>query len=59
MEKRKNWDASYPATERAGNWGFALYTPDGKPKDNDLECQSCHIPLDGQEYLFSFHELIK
>ena len=37
MEKRSDWGADYPAELRAGDWGFALYTPDGQPKENNLE----------------------
>ena len=57
MEKRGDWSADFPADERAGDWGFALYTPEGKPKDNDLECATCHNPLSNQNYMFTFPKL--
>lgn len=57
MEKRSNWDEAYSADERAGNWGFALYDPAGNPKDNDLDCASCHKPLANQDYMFTFPKL--
>lgn len=58
MEKRDSWDADYPEDEQAGNWGFALYGPDGSPMSNDLACAQCHIPLDDQDYLFTQKALI-
>lgn len=57
MEKRSDWDEAYSADERAGNWGFALYDPAGNPKDNDLDCASCHTPLANQDYMFTFPKL--
>ncbi len=57
MEKRSDWGNAYPASERAGDWGFAIYTSDGKPKDNDLDCAGCHQPLSDTGYLFSFSKL--
>lgn len=57
MEKRSDWDESFPAEERAGNWGFALYDPSGMPKDNDLNCVSCHKPLSNQDFVISFPKL--
>lgn len=57
MEKQSDWSADYTATERAGGWGFALYKPDGSPKENKLDCASCHLPLTGQDYLFSHYSL--
>lgn len=57
MEKKDTWPASYPKDERAGNWGFALYTPDGTPLSNELNCAQCHTPLTNQDYLFSYQKL--
>ena len=59
MEKRSNWDNAFPADDRAGNWGFALYTPDGKPKQNDLDCASCHRPLGNQDFMFTHQKLVE
>jgi len=56
MEKQQ-WGEEYAPEKRAGDWGFALYTPDGSAKANDLNCASCHIPLKAQDYLFSFEQL--
>lgn len=57
MEKRSDWGADYAAVERAGNWGFALYDTKGMPKENDLVCASCHIPLTSTDHLYTFPKL--
>lgn len=58
MENRSDWDAAFPAEHRAGNWGFALYNPDGSVKSNELNCAQCHIPLQAQDYLFTYQKLV-
>ena len=58
MEKQDEWDADFPAEDRTGNWGFALYEPDGTIKNNDLNCVGCHTPLSGQDYLFTYQRLV-
>lgn len=58
MEKRNDWDGAFKADDRSGNWGFALYDPEGKAKDNDLTCAQCHNPLQKQDNLFSFQKLV-
>ena len=59
MEKRSDWSAEFSADERAGGWGFAIYKPDGTPKENDLDCASCHKPMPDNDYMFSFSSLTK
>ena len=58
-ERRDNWDDAYPAENRVGNWGFALYGPDGQPKANDLQCVVCHTPLAHQDFIFSHPHVVK
>ncbi|UJP04461.1 MAG: cytochrome P460 family protein [Nitrosomonas sp.] len=58
MEKRADWDAAFPTEHRSGDWGFALYNPDGSVKSNELSCAQCHTPLQGQDYLFTYQKLI-
>lgn len=58
MENRDDWDESFSADERTGNWGFALYEPDGSKKSNDLNCVQCHTPLSGQDFLFTYDRLV-
>jgi hypothetical protein len=53
MEKRSNWDASFDAANRSGDWGFAIYNTDGTVKANDLDCATCHVPLVDSDHLFS------
>lgn len=58
MEKKNDWDSTYKTNDRSGNWGFALYDPEGKVKDNDLNCAQCHTPLQKQDSLFTFQKLV-
>ena len=58
MENRNNWDASFPKENRTGDWGFAVYNPDGTAKSNDLNCVQCHTPLQAQDYLFTYQKLV-
>lgn len=58
MENRDNWDKSFPQENRTGNWGFAVYNPDGTERSNDLNCVQCHTPLDAQDYLFTYQRLV-
>ena len=59
MEKRDNWESGFASEHRAGNWGFAIYNTDGSVKDNNLDCASCHIPLENQGYMFSHSSLVE
>lgn len=53
MEHRSEWPAEMPASERSGNWGYALYTPKGEPLENDLDCAGCHWQLRRVNYMFT------
>jgi len=53
MEYRSEWPEEMPANERSGNWGYALYDADGKPKANDLDCAGCHWQLRRVNYMFT------
>lgn len=57
MEKRIDWNNDFSSNERAGDWGFALYNTNGTPKDNQLDCATCHQPLGNQDYRFSHGSL--
>ena len=59
MERRSSWDAAYPEDARVGDWGFAIYNPDGTPKSNDLNCPVCHTPFKEQDYLYTYKPLIE
>jgi hypothetical protein len=58
MERRDAWPADYATGDRVGTWGFAIFNPDGSPKQNDLACVTCHTPLEKQDYLFSHQKLV-
>lgn len=53
MEYRSEWPAEMPESERAGNWGFALYSPNGEAKENELDCAGCHWQLRRVNYMFT------
>jgi hypothetical protein len=59
MEKRSDWEGSIAANERAGDWGFAIYNTDGTPKENSLDCATCHTPMPESDYLFSHSRLVE
>ena len=53
MEYRSEWPQEMDEKERAGNWGFAMYSPEGKPMTNEQNCVACHWQLRRVNYLFS------
>lgn len=61
MEKRTGWGAEYPADLRNGEWEYARFGPDGAPSPNVNynACFQCHKPKNGQDYVFSYPQLVK
>jgi hypothetical protein len=60
MEKQAGWGAQFPEELRNGDWDFAIFSPDGKPLDKDLNaCRSCHAPLQETQHIFSLQHLVK
>ena len=59
MEKKQNWDTAFPAEDRTGNWGYAIYSASGGIKENNLECATCHMPLENSDYMFTYEYLSK
>lgn len=60
MEKGEGWGAQLPDDLRNGDWDFAIFTPDGKRLDKDLNaCRSCHAPLKDAQHLFSLEHLTR
>ncbi len=58
MEKRAGWGSKIPEDLRTGDWDFAVFSPDGKRLDKDLnKCRACHTPLTESDYLFSYDHL--
>jgi hypothetical protein len=60
MEKRSGWGSAFPENLRNGDWDFAIFSPDGKPLDKDLNaCRACHAPLQESQHIFSLQHLVK
>lgn len=58
MEKRGGWGAAHPEELRNGDWEFAIFSPDGKRLNKDLNtCRQCHAPLKETQHLFSLEHL--
>lgn len=53
MEYRSEWPQEMDVKERAGNWGFAMYSPEGKPMANEQNCVACHWQLRRVNYMFT------
>lgn len=60
MEKGDGWGAAFPENLRNDDWDFAIFSPDGKRLNKDLNtCRSCHAPLKKTQHLFSWEHLAK
>ncbi len=58
MERKEDWPTSFPPAHRVGGWGFSIFQSDGvTPKENNLDCVTCHTPLAEQQYMFSYSYL--
>lgn len=59
MGRGAGWGNGIPEMLRNGDWNYAIFTLDGKPRPglNQAECLGCHKPLDGVSYLFTLKEL--
>lgn len=58
MQKGEGWGAAFSEDLRNGDWDFAIFSPDGKQLNKDLNaCRSCHAPLKETQHLFSFEHL--
>jgi cytochrome c553 len=53
------WGNDIPAPLRNGNWNYAVFTLDKKPRPgvNQAECLGCHQPLGAVSYTFTLKEL--
>ena len=59
MESQDGFGADYPDELRNGTWEYALFKGDGSRIDKETTaCFECHKPLDGQDYVFSFEQLV-
>ena len=58
MEKQDGWGDTLPEQFRNGDWDFAIFSPDGKRLNKDLNgCRGCHAPLTSTQHLFSLEHL--
>lgn len=59
MASGAGWGAGIPEMLRNGNWHYAVFTLDKKPRPgvNQAECLACHKPLDAASYVFTLKEL--
>lgn len=59
MASGAGWGADIPDMLRNGNWNYAVFTADKKPRPgvNQAECLACHKPLDAASYVFTLKEL--
>ena len=59
MEKRKDWGKDVPDVLRNDDWRYAVFTLDGKHRDNLNEgtCLACHKPLSDTDYSFTYDTL--
>jgi cytochrome c553 len=59
MGAGKGWGEAIPAMLRNGDWQYAVFTNEGKPRPgfSQGECLACHKPLDSTHYLFTHKTL--
>ena len=53
------WGKDIPDMLRNGNWNYAVFTLDKKPRPgvNQAECLGCHKPLNNVSYTFTLKQL--
>ena len=61
QEKRQGWGAEYPPAQRAGEWEFASFLPDGSRQADAkiAECRTCHKKQATQDYTFRAYTFIQ
>jgi hypothetical protein len=59
MAREAGWGSAFPEMLRNGDWNYAVFGPDGKPRAgvNQADCLACHKPLDAASYTFSLQPL--
>jgi cytochrome c553 len=59
MASGTGWGNEIPDMLRNGNWNYAVFTTDKKPRPgvNQAECLACHKPLDSASYTFTLKQL--
>ncbi len=61
MEKRAGWGAEYPDDLRNGEWEYAQFEPDGRPRQpaDSQPCLGCHKRMSRQDFVFSLPQLVE
>ncbi len=58
MASGAGWGEAIPGMLRNGNWNYAVFTLDKKPRPvNQAECFACHKPHEKDSFLFTLKEL--
>lgn len=58
MQSGAGWGRDVPEMLRNGDWNYAVFTLDGKPRPiNQAECFACHKPLDKASFVFTLKQL--
>jgi len=58
MASGAGWGDAVPGMLRNGNWNYAVFTLDKKPRPiNQAECFACHKPHDQESFLFTLKQL--
>jgi hypothetical protein len=59
MEKRDGWGAEYGPDQRNGEWEYQAFKADKTVNDkaNLKNCFTCHLPLDKQDFVFSYDKM--
>lgn len=60
MEKRSGWGKAYPADKRNGDWEYAWFLPNGKPKPGKtmVKCFACHkARAAGSDFVFTMKKI--
>jgi hypothetical protein len=54
QKKQRGWGTEYPASIRNGEWEYAVFDIDGKPRANvnTQPCLTCHQPREKEDYTF-------
>jgi Cytochrome P460 len=61
MEKRTGWGTEYSPELRNGEWEYGRFGPDGKltTTANYTACFQCHKPKSGDDFVFTFSNIVK
>ena len=59
IEKQLGWGDEFSEDIRNDDWNYSFFTADGNHSETDeTSCLTCHKPLENQNFLFSYQELV-